>query len=48
MGKFLTELSGHDMSGFLFLDDDLSKYKWIFTKACMCIDKCRDLIWDCK
>ena len=35
MGKFrhfLTELSAHDTSVFSFLDDNLSKYQWIFTK----------------
>ena len=26
------------MSKFLFPADNLSKYQWIFTKLCMCID----------
>ena len=41
MGKFcqfLTKLSAHHTSVFSFLDDTLSKYKWIFTKLGMCID----------
>ena len=41
MGKFrqfLTELSGRNMSVFLFLDNNLSKYQCIFTKLVMCID----------
>ena len=41
MGKFrqfLTELSAGAMSVFLFLDDNFSKYQWIFTKLGMCID----------
>ena len=41
MGKFLqffTELSAHDMYVFSFLDYNLSKYQWIFTKLGMCID----------
>ena len=29
--------SGHT-SVFSFLDNSLSKYQWIFTKLCMCID----------
>ena len=35
MGKFrqfLTELSAHHKSIFLFGEDNLSKYRWIFTK----------------
>ena len=36
--QFLTELSARDMSVFSFLDDNLSKYQWIFTKLGMCID----------
>ena len=32
------ELSARDMPIFLFLDDNLSKHQWIFTKLCMCID----------
>ena len=35
---FLTELSAQDMSIFLFLEDNWSKYQWIFTKLRMCID----------
>ena len=27
-----------DTSRFLLLDDNLSKYQWIFTKLAMCID----------
>ena len=41
MGKwpeFLTELSTRDMSIFSLLDNNLSKYQWIFTKVGMCID----------
>ena len=41
MGKFrqiLTELSARDMPIFSFLDDNLSKRQWIFTKLGMCID----------
>ena len=41
MGKFcqfLTQLSACDMSVFSFLDDNLSKFQWIFTKFDMCID----------
>ena len=43
MGKFhqlLTELSAHNMSVFLFLDNSLStsKCQWIFTKLGICID----------
>ena len=41
MGKFrqiLTELSARDMPIFSFLDDNLIKRKWIFTKLGMCID----------
>ena len=34
----LTELSAHDISVFSFLEDNLSKYQWIFTKPVMCID----------
>ena len=40
MGKFcqfLTKLSAYYMSIFLFPDDNLSKYQWIFTKFGMCI-----------
>ena len=40
MGKFFIffELSAHDMSVFLFVDDYLSKYQWIFMKLGVCID----------
>ena len=41
MGKFrqfLTKLSARDMSVFSFLDDNFSKYQWIFTKFGICID----------
>ena len=41
MGKFrqfLTELSACHISMFSFLDDNLSKCQWIFTKLGMCID----------
>ena len=41
MGKFhqsFTELSAQDTLIFLFLDDNLSKHQWIFTKLDMCID----------
>ena len=36
--QFLTELSACDMSVFSFLDDNFSKYQWIFTKLGVCID----------
>ena len=42
MGKFcqfLTELSTCNMSGFSFPDDNLSKYKWIFSKLGVCINE---------
>ena len=41
MGKFrqiLTELSARDTPIFSFLDDNLSKHQWIFTKLGTCID----------
>ena len=41
MGKFcqfLIELSAHDRSVFSFLDDNFSKWQWIFTKLGVCID----------
>ena len=41
MGKFrqiLTELSAQDSPLFSFLDDNLSKHQWIFTKLDMFID----------
>ena len=41
MGKFCqcqTEVSAHHTSVFSFLDDNLSKCQWIFTKLGMCID----------
>ena len=31
-------LSARNMSLFSFLNDNFSKYQWIFTKLCMCID----------
>ena len=36
--QFLTKLSAHYMSIFLFPHDNLSKFEWIFTKLGMCID----------
>ena len=36
--QFLTELSARDTPIFSFLDDNLSKLQWIFTKLGMCID----------
>ena len=41
MGKFhqrLTEVSASDTSEFSFLDDNLSKYQWLFTKLGVCIN----------
>ena len=41
MGKFhqfVMELSARYTFVFLFPDDNLSKYQWIFTKLGMCID----------
>ena len=41
MGKFrlfLTELSTRDTSVFSFLDNNFTKYQWIFTKLDMCFD----------
>ena len=41
MGQFrqiLTKLSVWDAPIFSFLDDNMSKYQWIFTKLGMCID----------
>ena len=41
MGKFrqfLTELPARDTSVFSYLDDNFSKYQWIFTKLGVCID----------
>ena len=38
MGKFrqfLTELSAHNTPIFSFLDDNLSKNEWMFTKLCI-------------
>ena len=35
---FFTELSSHYMSMFWFLDDNLNKNQWIFTKLGMCTD----------
>ena len=48
MGKcfqFLTELSACDMSIFSFLDNNLSKSQWIFTKYDMCIDIVEIWFW---
>ena len=39
----MTALSASSMSQFLFLDVNLNKCQWIFTKLCMCIDIVR--IW---
>ena len=36
--SILTELSACDTSVFSFLDDNFSKYQWIFTKLGMCSD----------
>ena len=36
--QFLTELSARETPIFSFLDDNLSKHQWIFTKLGMCID----------
>ena len=36
--EFLTELSAHHKSIFLFPDDKLSKCQWIFSNLGMCID----------
>ena len=41
MGKFhqiLTDLSARDTPILSFLDENLSKRQWIFTKLGMCID----------
>ena len=41
MGNFcqiLTELSARDTPIFSFLDDNVSKHQWIFTKLGICID----------
>ena len=35
---FLTELSARDTSIFSFLNDNFTKYQWIFTKLGVCID----------
>ena len=35
--QFLTELSTCHTSVFSFLDDNLSKYQWMFTKLVVCI-----------
>ena len=48
MGKFrqfFTELSAHHMSIFLFLNNNLSKYQWIFTKLVVCIDIMEIWFW---
>ena len=36
--QFLTELFARDTLVFLFLDDNLSKFQWIFSKPGMCVD----------
>ena len=36
--QFLIELSACNTAIFLFLDNNLSKYQWIFTKFGVCID----------
>ena len=40
MGQFrhFWQLSARDMLVFSFLDDNFSKYQWIFTKLGVCID----------
>ena len=38
ISSILTELSTRDTPIFSFLNDNLSKHKWIFTKLGMCID----------
>ena len=38
MGKFHQFLTVHNMSIFLFLDNNLYEYLWIFNKLAMCID----------
>ena len=43
--QFLTELSACDMSIFSFLDDNFSKYQWIFTKLGVCIDILETWFW---
>ena len=43
--QFLTELSAQDTSGFLFADDNLSKYQWILTKLGLCIDIVEIWFW---
>ena len=35
--QFLTELSALDISIFSFLEDNFTKYKWIFTKLNWCV-----------
>ena len=35
--QFLTELSARNMSVFSYLDDNFSKYQWIFTRLGICI-----------
>ena len=37
LGQYLTELSARNISVFSFLDNNFSKYQWIFTKLGMCI-----------
>ena len=36
--QFLTDLSARNKAIFLFPDDNLSKYQWIFAKLSMGID----------
>ena len=36
--QFLIELSARDTTVFSFLDDNFTKYQWIFTKLGVCID----------
>ena len=38
--QFLTELSAQNMPifSYMYLDNNLSKYQWIFAKLGMCID----------
>ena len=43
MGKFSSELSACHTSIFLFLDNNFSKYQWIFTK----LGKCTDIVEIC-
>ena len=38
ISQIFTELSARDAPIFSFLDDNLSKHQWIFTKLGVCID----------